>query len=294
MRILVTGDLHYDSPRSRAAAADMARRICRAGGDALVLVGDTASADYQPLRECLRLMAGFPGLRLLVPGNHCLWCLEGEDSLTRYERTLPAVAAEEGFVLLDHQPVVLEGVGLVGSVGWYDYSYRQEDLGIPVDFYRAKLAPGAARLSPEHRGLLEAHAERLGPRQLDISTRWMDGQHVRLGMSDDEFLDYLLLRLGAQLEAMDADASVRRVLAFLHHLPCRQLVPYGRPPPIAFAAAYMGSDRIGQTLAACRKLTHAYCGHSHWPARCRLGQAEVINVGSTYVEKNLEVLEIST
>jgi hypothetical protein len=122
----------------------VARQACAASGDALVLVGDTAGADLQPLRECLGLFERFGGLRLLVPGNHCLWCRAGEDSLHRYERVLPAVAGEAGFAVLDHQPATCGAVGLVGSVGWYDYSFADESLGIPADFYRAKVAPGAA------------------------------------------------------------------------------------------------------------------------------------------------------
>ncbi len=91
---------------------------------------------------------------------------------------------------------------------------------------------------------------------------------------------------------MDASAAVRQVLAFVHHLPFRELVPQQRPPPLAFAAAYMGSDKIGHALLECKKLSHVFCGHSHWPGRLNVKGVEVINVGSTYFEKRLEVLEL--
>ena len=71
-----------------------------------------------------------------------------------------------------------------------------------------------------------------------------------------------------------------------------QLVPADRPPQLAFAAAFMGSDRIGRALLACEKLTHVFCGHSHWPGRCRIDHVEVINIGSTYASKRFEVLEV--
>ena len=58
--------------------------------------------------------------------------------------------------MLDHQPVVLGGVGLAGSIGWYDYSFADESLGIPEAFYEAKIAPGAAAYLGRQ-GLLEAH-----------------------------------------------------------------------------------------------------------------------------------------
>ena len=66
MRILVTADLHYDIPRSREPARALAARACAAGGDAIVLVGDTAGPDLGPLAECLALLADFGGRKFLV------------------------------------------------------------------------------------------------------------------------------------------------------------------------------------------------------------------------------------
>ena len=114
MRIVASSDLHYNIPRSRASAEDLAARVCALGGDVLVLVGDTAGADFGPFRDALRLFSGFRGLKFLVPGNHCLWSHRGGDSLHRYRTELPTLVAEEGFVLLDHNPQALGAVGLAG------------------------------------------------------------------------------------------------------------------------------------------------------------------------------------
>ncbi|MFA6133557.1 MAG: hypothetical protein WC869_06025 [Phycisphaerae bacterium] len=67
MRILVTSDLHYDVLRSRPSAQEVAARACVAGGDVLVLVGDTAGAEPGPMKDCLALFETFKGLKLLVP-----------------------------------------------------------------------------------------------------------------------------------------------------------------------------------------------------------------------------------
>jgi len=292
MRLIVTADLHYDAPRSRTPAEALARDICRAGGDALVLVGDSAGAAHQDLRDCLRLFAAFGGKKFLVPGNHCLWCLNGEDSITRYEQTLPAIAAEADFAVLDHAPARLGGVGLVGSIGWYDYSYRYEELDLPLAFYRAKITPGAARRFDEHRHLVAAHRRRLSKRHFDLTARWMDGVHVRMDLTDEEFLDRLLGKLVRQLGVLAGDPAVERIVAFVHHLPFRQLVPQGRPAPFAFSAAFMGSDRIGRALLDCPLVTHVYCGHSHWAHSERIEHMQVVNIGSTYVEKRMEILDL--
>ena len=290
MRITITADLHYDIARSRPGAEQLARRACALGGDALVLVGDTAGADLSVLRDCLRLFAGFPGRKLLVPGNHCLWCAGEETSLDRYERLIPEAAAQEGFSVLDHNPATLDGVGLVGSVGWYDYSMRDESLGIPEAFYERKLSPGAAEHLGGHEDLLEAHRDELTERHLSLGARWMDGARVRLGMSDAAFSERLADRLRGQLERLAP--RVERIVAFMHHLPFRELVPKDRPDRFAFAAAYMGSPRLGRVLLDCPKVTDVFCGHSHWAGRWRIGRLNVVNVGSTYRHKKLEVLEL--
>jgi predicted phosphohydrolase len=292
MRILATADLHYDIRRSRKSAEALARRVRQTGGDVLVLVGDTAGVRLEPMREALRLFADFPGLRLLVPGNHCLWCREGEDSLDRYHRVLPSLAAEEGFFVLDHRPQVLGEVGLAGSVGWYDYSMIEPELGIPEDFYRAKISPGAARYLGTHEDLLERHAEALTERHMQLGVRWMDGRRVRLPFDDDAFCARLAARLDRQLQTLQARGEVRRIVAFLHHLPFIEQVPADRPDRFAFAAAYLGARRFGELLLAYPKVSHVYCGHSHWKDSRRIGRLEVVNIGSTYVDKHLEILDL--
>ncbi|MFW6062405.1 MAG: metallophosphoesterase [Planctomycetota bacterium] len=289
MKILVTADLHYNIGRSRQPAEQLARRVAGEGGDALVLVGDTAGADLRAMREALQLFADFPGRRLLVPGNHCLWCQPGQDSLERYERVLPELAAEEGFSLLDHEPVVLGGVGLVGSVGWYDYSFRDPALGIPLEFYRAKLSPGAARYYGR-RDLIDRHADAVTDEQMRIGARWMDVEHIRLPMSDEAFAEHLTRRLTAQLKEMTL--RTRQIAVFLHHLPFEELLPHNRPAKFRFAGAFLGARRMGEALRRFAAVSHVYCGHSHWRARKRVGHMHAINVGSTYTDKHLDILQI--
>ena len=290
MRILVTADLHYNIPRSRAPTRLLARRICASGGEALVLVGDTAGAETRPLVECLGLFDGFAGRKFLVAGNHCLWCRPDEDSLHRYRDVLPAVAADAGFHLLDQAPALVGRTALAGSVGWYDYSFRDESLGIPEPFYRAKLSPGAARYLGGHDDLLAAHSHELTDAHMGIGARWMDGQNVRLGVSDEQFLEMVAATLEEHLREVSDRAE--RICVFLHHLPFAELVPPGRPAGFAFAAAYMGAGRLGEVVKNCPKVTHVFCGHSHWPAEISVGDIDVVNVGSTYTDKKLRVLEL--
>lgn len=293
-KILITSDLHYDIARSRASAEHLARRVREMQGDVLILAGDTAGADVQWLTKALELFRNFDGIKALVPGNHCLWCSPDEThpaaSLKRYEQTIPQAAADCGFITLDHDPLVLGDVCVVGSVGWYDYSMRDAGLAIPVEFYQRKISPGAAKYFGQCKDLFERHGDEITPRQLAIGARWMDGRRVKLGITDEEFVVMLVEKLERQI--IEQSASAKQIVAVMHHLPFTELVPAERPDRFAFAAAYLGSEKFGEMLKRHEKVSHVYCGHSHWQGQHKAGRLQAINIGSTYVHKQLEVLEV--
>jgi predicted phosphohydrolase len=103
-----------------------------------------------------------------VPGNHDLWTRDpAESSRERYLQVLPELAAAAGFHYLDERPLLAtpEGVALVGSINWYDYSFAdpavEQEHPNAAEMYRAKLFP---------------------------SGRHNDGRFVRLAQSDAEFI----------------------------------------------------------------------------------------------------------
>lgn len=286
MRIIFTADLHYDIPRSRGPTESVASMINRMDADALVILGDVCAHDLGILRDCLHFFDAFSGQRFFVAGNHDLWT-DG-DSLDRYERELKAVCEETGTWYLDARPFVRDGVALVGSMGWYDYSFRVTELGIPLRFYEAKLAPGAAeRLAMHH---LLAGAADLDAKMMNIGARWMDGVHVRLPMSDASFAARLRDRLAEHLRAVGPDAE--HIVVAMHHVPFEAMVRRLHKPVWDFAHAFLGSRIFGELLLAEPRVRHVVCGHSHHPSRTRVGHIDCINVGSTYTVKRVETLDV--
>lgn len=286
MRLLVTADLHFNHGRSRALAEQVIEEMNAAGGDVLLVVGDTAAADCDDLERCLSLFR-FRGPRLFVAGNHELWTRRN-DSYALFKDELPRRIRALGWHWLQDEPLVAGDVAIVGSVGWYDYSFAPGDLGIPRRFYEHKLSPGAAERFTEYLHLLE-RADDISPHGRQVLARWNDGKFVKLGRPDEQFLDERVAQLRGQLESL---SSCRTVIAAVHHLPFRELLPPSRGAQWDFARAYLGSDRLGETLLAFANVRQVFCGHSHFPCEARVGHVAATNIGCGYRWKTFRSVDI--
>ncbi len=285
MRLIVTADLHANHARSRPVADDAIAQINSAKGDVLLLVGDTATADEGQLEAALSRIH-FDGPKLFVAGNHELWTKRA-DSHAIFVDQLPARVRALGWHWLESDPFELDGVAFVGSVGWYDYSYAPESLDVPRRFYEAKVSPGAAEHLTAYQHLLD---EDVTDAARQIVARWNDAKFVKLGRSDVAFLDQRLAGLRSSLERTKA----ARVIAAVHHVPFRQLLPprHSGSGPWDFARAYLGSDRLGQVLLDDRRVSHVFCGHSHFAVREQIGHLQAINIGSGYRQKFVLTIDV--
>ena len=286
MKVLVTADIHFNHPRARALAVEQIAQINAMQFDVLLVVGDTATADGQALEECLCCFT-FTGPKLFVAGNHELWTRQA-GSRELMSRVLPQRVTAAGWHWLEGHPLRLGSVAFVGTIGWYDYSFAADQLEIPRRFYEAKVSPGAAARLEEYAYLL-AGASDVEQRHLEIVARWNDGRYVKLESSDEQFMEERLAELRRSLAQVNGAA---RVIAAVHHVPHRDLLPPRRGGSWDFAWAYLGSGRIGQTLMEHGRATHIVCGHSHFPQECEVDGVRLINVGSGYRQKRSVMLEV--
>ncbi|HEX8340519.1 MAG TPA: metallophosphoesterase [Tepidisphaeraceae bacterium] len=284
MRLVVTADLHFNHSRSRPLAEEAIERINAGGGDVLLLVGDTAAADGDALEKALSLIR-FSGPKLFLCGNHELWS-QADDTRELFETTLPRRVRALGWRWLETDPFVAGDVALVGSVGWYDYTYAPPSLGVPRRFYAAKVSPAAAERSTAHAHLL---GDDVPPSARDIFVRWNDGKFVRLGVTDEAFLAE---RLDGLRKSLVACAAATRVIAAVHHVPFRQLLPPRHTPAWDFGRAYLGSESLGDVFLQDPRVTNVYCGHSHFAAEATIGHLHAVNIGSGYREKRVLTLDV--
>src|SRR4051794_3299777 len=104
MRLLVTADLHYNHPKSRGLAEDLIDQMNSAGGDVLLVVGDTAAFDGDALEQALGRFR-FAGPKLFVAGNHELWT-RGPDSYHLHHELLPQRVRQLGWHWLESEPFI--------------------------------------------------------------------------------------------------------------------------------------------------------------------------------------------
>jgi predicted phosphodiesterase len=286
MRILLTADLHYNHAKSKTVADELIDRINAESFDTLVLIGDTAVADGDSLEACLARFT-FAGPKLFIAGNHELWT-RSEDSYSIFKSGLPQRVRRVGWHWLQDDPYVSGDIAVVGSVGWYDYSFARPELGIPKRFYAEKISPGAAERFSQYAPLFEMTDDIL-PIAHEIVARWNDGKFIKLHRSDEQFLQELLDQLHQQLVRL---ASIKHVVACIHHLPFRQLLPPPHSAQWDFAKAFLGSDRIGQLLLAFENVKHVFCGHSHLARIADIGTLHAVNLGSGYRSKTYEILDL--
>jgi Icc-related predicted phosphoesterase len=286
MRLLVTADLHYNHARSRALAEEIIDQMNAAGGDVLLVVGDTAVGDGNALEQSLSRFR-FSRQKLFVAGNHELWTF-GPDSYELLTVSLPQRVEALGWQWLQAKPFVAGDMAIVGSIGWYDYSFAVPSLQIPRRFYEHGVSPGAAARLPEFSHLLDGRDD-LAPDAMQIVARWNDAKFVRLHRTDEQFLEELMKTMRDQLESV---GNAKHVVAAVHHVPFAQLLPPHRGAQWDFARAYLGSERIGEMIGRFDNVRHVLCGHSHFAAEAQIDHIHAINIGSGYRQKQFRVLDL--
>ncbi|MBM4393057.1 MAG: metallophosphoesterase family protein [Deltaproteobacteria bacterium] len=253
MRIAVTSDIHVDKNGPGVLRA-LASRVAELQPDVLVLAGDVATPlptlleALLSLRPCAREM-------VFVAGNHDVWShplslAQGVDAWTRLDRLIPALCQEAGVHDLDTGPVVIDGVGFVGTLGWWDLSMRDEALGAPEDAYQRG----------EFGGL-----------------RWMDHVFARF-RREGEDMPYaqvaveLRERLRAQLQAVNAD----RVVGVTHMVQFPSQLAYKSHPGWRFCQGFIGHRSLGEMLAADERVVLSACGHTHSPSDQQIGRLRAV------------------
>jgi len=271
MKVWIVSDLHLlgNAPGGDLAVRNLAAYICYHAeeGDVLLVLGDLGHGDLGII-SCLPLFAAFPGKKLAVLGNHDLW-KTGVPAQDRYQLLQDIVLDAWGFHSLDKEPFVYQGVGFVGSIGWYDYSLAR--LSLSRNDFALKVAP------------------------FDDSVGWGDLGQVDWGMSDESVVEWQLQKLRDHLERL---GHISRIVVGMHHLPTRKLLvgpDFLVPKGWGYLNAFLGSSRFGQLFSEFSpRIVRVFCGHVHHHKDVFDGGVSYTSLGGDYRRKELLIYDPRT
>ncbi len=268
MRCFFTSDLHYGvNAKGDRSVEALALHACTTGKkDDVLLIGGDIATDDAHIRSCLALFAGFPGKRAAIAGNHDVWMEDERDSLQRY-MGLPALFREGGFHPLEEEPFIAGGIGFAGAMGWYDLTFRDEEINVPLSAYRTKAYPGP---DPE---------------------LWGDAICARWEGDDSDVTAWQLSRLERQLKLL---AGTSETVVLLHHVPTKRLLTRPRflvPKKWRFMNAFLGSERLAETVRQLAPNSLVVNGHIHMSGSVRVGDTDFLSIGGDYQSKQLVIKE---
>ena len=278
MKIGLTSDLHSDvTSLNKQILPYIVEAAEGANLDLFILAGDLSPN----LLELTKILAAFSESslacpKLFVPGNHDIQVTKHTHVTSEQKYcAIEKVCYECGFHPISADPLVVNDVGFCGTIGWYDYSFKQKAHKIPIERYAAK--------------------------QL-FAVVWNDLKYAKWGADDVEIAHRFENELQSQIKT--AKDSVLRIVVITHHVPFQTCVRYSGKLPWDFFSAFMGSQELGEICQEETLVTHALFGHTHFPIHQQIGGVTAIcsPIGylyelpiqglSTYARERLACFEI--
>ena len=127
MKVYATSDIHIDSHDNNLKLWYELKNYCIENPpDILIIAGDLAEST-KAWNSALEVFKDCSFTRLIVPGNHDLWCrndqTHSEDKLCK---TLPEICHSNNWIYLPKTNFETSEYTFVGNAAWYDYSLMPE------------------------------------------------------------------------------------------------------------------------------------------------------------------------
>jgi hypothetical protein len=249
VKLAITSDLHLPITKDERISA-LGREVRSFEPDALVVAGDLGEslADLKRALHLLREQVTAP--IWVLPGNHDVWARPPHDSRQLFLEALPAAVRAAGCRWLEGTAFIVKGVAVAGTIGWYDYSAADPSIqGSALQFAQQKFHYNGDALR--------------------IDWEW----------SDPEFAELISVPFLSQLDHLESDPSVQRVVV-VTHVPLVEGQMRRQPDVVrwAFSNAYFGNLTLGRKVLSRRKVSHIVSGHTHFGKQCvleRLGMSAV-------------------
>jgi hypothetical protein len=241
VKLAFTADLHLPITRDERIEA-LGREVRAFEPQAFVVAGDVGEslADVKRGLQLLREQVRCP--IWVLAGNHDLWARPPHDSRQLWLEQVPATVQATGCQWLEATAFVVDGVGVAGTIAWYDYSGADPSVqATALQFAQQKMHYNADALR--------------------IDWEW----------SDPEFAEMVSVPFLSHLDHLESDPSVRRVVVATH-VPILDGQMHRDPTDArwAFSNAYFGNLTLGRKVQSRRKVSHVISGHTHRGKQCRV------------------------
>jgi putative phosphoesterase len=264
LRIAAISDLHVLPDGSdRQLLESIKQRVETLGPDVFIIAGDI-SDRLDILSDSLSRLSVDSCANLYVAGNHDIWFEEGKSpsSLEKYSKYMNEICSNNGFTHLPDHPFISGNIAFVGSMGWYDYTFRRPDLDISIEHYEQKEYLGAV---------------------------WYDLFKIDWGYNDVEATDLLNRKLEYDLSTLPK--SITQIVYVSHHLPFQELTIYKNRLPWDFHSAFMGAQSTGRILENDGRIALSISGHSHIRNMATIGKITALSVPLGYGRPSLDKLD---
>jgi hypothetical protein len=185
---------------------------------------------------CLKTYAPVCDVRAALAGNHDVWHRAMRiDSEELWESRLLEAARKFDYHWLDESSLIREGLGIVGSIAWYDYSGKHPNVELTDDEYEAV------------KGMISN-----------------DGNYIDWRWSDREFAAMVGQEFEQRLATMSARDDVDDILVVTHVPMFDGLQRYEEDGTNRIIAnAYYANVTLGQRVLSYPKVRMALSGHVH-------------------------------
>ena len=154
------------------------------------------------------------------------------------------------FHLLDNKPKVIEKIGFVGNIGWYNgdfFDFVKKNVkiknGDPNNWVSALRKAGQILKNEER------YKGKLDP----------------ILFSNLGFFYQNFKKLRKELRAYQKNDDVDYIVASTHYLPTEKLIAPEKFEDFNYKGTYLGSNAIGKLYTKFPKLVLGLCGHDHSP-----------------------------
>ena len=259
MKILIVSDTHYPDLEHEGMRNKLFKVLKRGIYDVLIIAGDvTASGLYAEYERFFKILRKFSKDVIIahVFGNHEFWLSKSQkrkklDSIKKVKRFCDVAKAYD-VVILDFEPLVLDDVGFVGNVGWYDYSFtinlpfNEEDYKRGTPYRDCVIVDKLKSYSFEN-----------------IAPEWHnDAINVQLPFDNKDFVSKNIEKLKKDIKKIKN--KVEEVNVVFHHVPKRELINFSGDEFNDFFKAYDGSVRLGECVEEFKEVIgKVYFGHVH-------------------------------